>query len=126
MLNFHSSENFVISRGNKVIFVIIAGETGGARNPNLQVVITHASRVCSHHSFGLPLITRVCIFYTSHSDRACSDHLSRETYAKHSDGAKAFGPQSLSRALTVRTAITVSDVSLTVQLFNFGFFNSFF
>ena len=65
-------------------------------------------------------------FYTSHSDRACSDHLSRETYAKHSDGAKAFGPQSLSRALTVRTAITVSDVSLTVQLFNFGFFNSFF
>ena len=27
----------------------------GARNPNLQVVITHASPVCSQHSFGLPL-----------------------------------------------------------------------
>ena len=27
-----------------------------ARNPNLQVVITHASRVCSQHSFGHPLI----------------------------------------------------------------------
>ena len=26
-----------------------------ARNPNLHVVITHASHVCSHHSFGLPL-----------------------------------------------------------------------
>ena len=26
-----------------------------ARNPILQVVITHASQVCSQHSFGLPL-----------------------------------------------------------------------
>ena len=26
-----------------------------ARNPNLQVVITHASHVCGQHSFGLPL-----------------------------------------------------------------------
>ena len=24
-------------------------------NPNLQVIITHASRKCSQHSFGLPL-----------------------------------------------------------------------
>ena len=31
--------------------------TRGARNPNLQVVITHASHVCSQHSFGLPLRT---------------------------------------------------------------------
>ena len=29
--------------------------TRGARNPNLQVVITHALHVCSQHSFGLPL-----------------------------------------------------------------------
>ena len=29
--------------------------TRGARNPNLQVVITHASQGCSQHSFGLPL-----------------------------------------------------------------------
>ena len=27
----------------------------GARNPNLQVLITHASHVCSQNSFGLPL-----------------------------------------------------------------------
>ena len=45
--------SFILEFCNKVIFVIIAGETGGARNPNLQVVITHASRVCSHRSFGL-------------------------------------------------------------------------
>ena len=29
--------------------------TRGARNPNLQVVITHASHVCRQHSSGLPL-----------------------------------------------------------------------
>ena len=29
--------------------------TRGARNPNLQVVIPHASHVCSQHLFGLPL-----------------------------------------------------------------------
>ena len=32
-----------------------ANFTIGARNPNLQVFITHASHVCSQHSFGLPL-----------------------------------------------------------------------
>ena len=30
--------------------------TRGARNPNIQVFITHAPYVCSHHSFGLPLL----------------------------------------------------------------------
>ena len=29
--------------------------TRGAGNPNLQVVIAHASYVCSQHSFGIPL-----------------------------------------------------------------------
>ena len=29
--------------------------TRGALNPNVQVVITHASHVCSQLSFGLPL-----------------------------------------------------------------------
>ena len=29
--------------------------TRGAHNPNPQVVITHASHVCSQHSFGIPL-----------------------------------------------------------------------
>ena len=64
--------------------------TRGARNSNLQVVITHASHVCSQHLFGLPLriygihsertlITRVWTFYHSLSDHACFDHLSRET-----------------------------------------------
>ena len=28
--------------------------TRGALNPNLQVVITHASHFCSQYSFGLP------------------------------------------------------------------------
>ena len=28
---------------------------GGARSPYLHVVITHASHVCSQHSFKLPL-----------------------------------------------------------------------
>ena len=38
-----------------IIFIIIKG-TRGACNPNLQVVIiTHASYLCSQHSFGLPL-----------------------------------------------------------------------
>ena len=36
------------------------------------------------------LITRVWTFYHSLSDHACFDNLSRETYAKHSAGAKAF------------------------------------
>ena len=29
--------------------------TRGAHNPNLQVVITYASHVCSQHTFRLPL-----------------------------------------------------------------------
>ena len=35
-------------------FQLFLRATRGARNPNLQVVITHASHVCSQHSFGLP------------------------------------------------------------------------
>ena len=31
--------------------------TRGARSLNLQVVVTHASHVCSQHSFGFPLRT---------------------------------------------------------------------
>ena len=31
-------------------------------------------------------------FLPSSSDHMCFDQLSRETNAKHSDGAKAFGP----------------------------------
>ena len=74
----------------------------GARNPNLQVVIMHASHVCSQCSFGLPLrmnwmnkmqFDHVCFdFLPSLSDHLCFDHLSCETYAKHSAGVKVFGP----------------------------------
>ena len=39
----------------RFVKVITAGDKRGARNPNLQVVITHASQVCSQHSFGLPV-----------------------------------------------------------------------
>ena len=35
--------------------MILLRATKGARNPNLQVVITHASHVCSQQSFELPL-----------------------------------------------------------------------
>ena len=59
--------------------------TRGARNPNLQVVITHASHVCGWHFFGLPL-------RMNGMHKAQFDHLSREIYGKHSVGAKAFRP----------------------------------
>ena len=44
-----------------------------ARNPNLQVVIKHASLVCKH-SFGLPL--RMYGMHRTHFDRARLDFLS--------------------------------------------------
>ena len=64
--------------------------TRGARNPNPQVVITHASHVCSQYSFGLPL--RMNGIHKTQFDHACFDHLSSKTYAKHSVEVKAFGP----------------------------------
>ena len=44
-----------------------------ASNPNLQVVFTHASHVCSQHSFGLPL--RMYGMYRTHFDHARLDLL---------------------------------------------------
>ena len=38
------------------------------------------------------LITRISTFCPLYSDHTCFDHLSRETYAKHSIGTKAFRP----------------------------------
>ena len=61
--------------------------TRGACNPILQVVITHASQVCSQHSFGLPL--RMNGMYRRQFDHARFDYLPRQTYAKHSN-VKAF------------------------------------
>ena len=45
---------FMRSIDVKVVNLLRA--TREAHNPNLQVVITHASHLCSQHSFGLPLI----------------------------------------------------------------------
>ena len=41
--------------GEIILYGTLLQATRGARNPNLQVVITHASHVCNQHSFGLPL-----------------------------------------------------------------------
>ena len=46
----------------------------GACNPNLQVIITHASHLCSQHSFGLPL--RMYGKHRTHFDHARLDLLS--------------------------------------------------
>ena len=68
--------------------------TRGACNPNLQVVTTHASHVCSQHSFGLPL--RMNGMHRRQFDHARFDYLPRKTYAKHSNGVRAFcRPHSL-------------------------------
>ena len=48
--------------------------TRGAHNPNLQVVITHASHVCSQLSFGLPL--RMNGMHRTQFDDARLDRLS--------------------------------------------------
>ena len=50
--------------------------TRGARNPHLHVVITHASLVCSQHSFGLPL--RMHGMYRMQFDHERLDLLSLE------------------------------------------------
>ena len=47
--------------------------TRGARNPNLQVFITHALHVCSQHSFGLPL--RMYGMHRTHFDHVRLDLL---------------------------------------------------
>ena len=45
-----------------------------AHNRNLQVIITHASHLCSQHSFGIPL--RMYGMHKTHFDHACLDPLS--------------------------------------------------
>ena len=47
--------------------------TRGARKPNLQGVITHASHLCSQRSFGLPL--RMNGMYITQFDHARLDPL---------------------------------------------------
>ena len=53
---------------------VLLQATRGARNPNLQVVIMHASHVCSQHLFGLPL--RMNGMHRTHFDQAHLDLLS--------------------------------------------------
>ena len=55
-------------------YILILRATRGARNPNLQVVITRASHVCSQHSFGLPL--RINGMHRTQFDHARLDLLS--------------------------------------------------
>ena len=47
------------------VSVILLRATGGARNPNLQVVTAHASHVCSLECTERNFITCVWIFYHS-------------------------------------------------------------
>ena len=59
MLLGYSLEPRPNSRGlptaGSVVTIGLLRATRGAHNPNLQVVITHASHVCSQHSFGFSL-----------------------------------------------------------------------
>ena len=81
---------------NFIILRPLLRATRGARNPNLQVVITHASHVCSQHLFGLPPIMDGV--FTTQFDPSIPSNLiargltigqkkknrSREIYVKHS------------------------------------------
>ena len=69
-------------------FPFLLRATREARNPNLQVIITHTSHVYSQHSFGFPL--RMNGMHRTQSDHARFDYLPRKTYAKHSNVAKVF------------------------------------
>ena len=69
---------WVISKFRWVYFTIkifkkLFRATRWAHNPNFQVVFTHASHVCSQHSFGLPL--RMYGMYRTHFDHARLDLL---------------------------------------------------
>ena len=63
------------SLGKLLLSFLLLQATRGARNPNLQVVITHASHVCSQHSFELPL-RMMCEMHRAHFDHARLDLLS--------------------------------------------------
>ena len=96
-----------------------------AHNPNLQVVITHASHVCDQHSFGFPL--RMNGMHRTQFDHARFDLLplviwSRvfspsvtcATCATHSVGAKAFGPSIVvSRAAYPLVITSLFNLPLT-------------
>ena len=92
-------------------FVSLLWAARGARNPNLQVVITHASHVCSQHSFGLNLVPRV--FGLSDQKARRLDLGTRLTSTKNEWNAqnaiwsRAFGP-SITRNFITRVLTTQS------------------
>ena len=65
-----------IGKGCSIFFESLLRATREARNPNLQVVVTHASLECSQHSFGLP--PRMNGMHRTQLDYARLDHLSLE------------------------------------------------
>ena len=67
--------------------------TRGARNPNLQVVITHASHICTQHSFRLPV-------------RMNGMHKSQNAILLH-----AFRPSTPRNLIT--SVLTICQVQLT-------------
>ena len=100
-------------------------ETRGARRPNLQVVITHASHVCSQLSFGLPLMMNG--MHRTHFDHVRLDLLSLVIWSrvfwpyvpwnsrKASAGAKAFWP-SVVVACTLQPLVITSNKNKVVCL----------
>ena len=50
-----SSRSYYFDLFNGELLTTLLRATRVARSFNLQVIIMHASQVCSHHSFGLPL-----------------------------------------------------------------------
>jgi len=78
--------------GEIILYSTLLQATRGARDPNLQVVITRASHVCNRHSFGLPL-------RMNGIHRTQFDH------------ARQFGP-SITRNLITRV-LTICHMKLT-------------
>ena len=78
--SFTKKKSFIYSFTHSFIhsfihsFVYLLQATRGARNPNLQVVITHALHLRSQHSFGLPI--RKNEMYRTHFDHTRLDFLS--------------------------------------------------
>ena len=65
---------YLVGKGPDKLLRVTKQATRGARNPNLQVVITYAPHACIQHSFGLPL--RMYGMHRTHFDHALLDLLS--------------------------------------------------
>ena len=94
-------------------YLLLSRVTSGARNPNLQVTVTHARDVCCQHSF-VPTLRNG--MHKTQSDRtrfrllseyACFDLLSGGTCAKHSAEARAFYLGSIPKPLVITIQINL-------------------